>query len=112
VQLGGQEGAAAEAMPSVPTWDTFNLSHAAPPLLSAPLLLPPSSNASVDARLDFLHQQLDSFGVDKPILNGLLLLGNGGNARLQGGAPARLLSPLFSETYSIQCMCQVEMFAR
>jgi hypothetical protein len=98
VQLGGEKGAAAETTLSAQTWDTFNMLYGAGPQLSAPLLLPPSSDASVDARIDFLHQQLDSFGVDKPILNGLLLLGNGGNARLQGGAPARLLSPLFSQT--------------
>jgi hypothetical protein len=52
---------------------------------SRPLLPVPGANATVEERVDFLHQQLDSIGVDKEIVYGLFLLGNGDNARLQGG---------------------------
>jgi hypothetical protein len=50
------------------------------------LLFPPPANASSSEKIDFLHQQLDSMGVDKEILFGLRLLGRGGRQRLQGGA--------------------------
>jgi hypothetical protein len=60
--------------------DTFDLSHTA---LEMPP--PPSAHASVEERIDFLNQQLDSIGMEKAILNGLHLLGNGRNQRLQGG---------------------------
>ena len=36
--------------------------------------------------MDFLQQQLDCIGLERPILNGLLLLGSGTHQRLQGGA--------------------------
>lgn len=42
--------------------------------------------------MDFLHQQLDSLGVETPILNGLVLLGNGIKERFQGGTIHRVLS--------------------
>jgi hypothetical protein len=50
------------------------------------LLPPPASKASSAEKIDFLHQQLDSMGVDAEILPGLLLLGGGNRERLQGGA--------------------------
>ena len=60
--------------------DTFDLSHTA-----ASLMPPPASDAPAQVHMDFLHQQLDSIGVERPILDGLLLLGSGTHQRLQGG---------------------------
>ena len=82
-------------MPSTPTaassertTDTFDIEHTA-----APLLPPPSCNAPLTHRVDFLQQQLDSIGTDTPILDGLVLLGSGYNERLQGGvAPKASMS--------------------
>lgn len=39
--------------------------------------------------MKLLHLQLDAIGLERPILNGLLLLGDGGYERLQGGALLR-----------------------
>jgi hypothetical protein len=61
--------------------DTFDLSHTA-----AEMPPPPSAQASVEERIEFLNQQLDSIGMEKPVLNGLQLLGSGRNQRLLGGA--------------------------
>ena len=47
---------------------------------------PPAAGSPVEDHMDFLHQQLDSIGMERPMLNGLLLLGSSGNQRLQGGA--------------------------
>lgn len=55
------------------------------------LMAPPGQKASVDDQMDFLHQQLDSLGMDTPILNGLVMLGCTGYERLQGG-PLTFLS--------------------
>lgn len=49
---------------------------------------PPPPGAPVDQHMEFLHQQLDSLGSDRPLLDGLVLLGDGDNERLQGGAVA------------------------
>ena len=46
---------------------------------------PPAAEAPVEDHMDFLQQQLDSIGMERPILNGLLLLGSSGYQRLQGG---------------------------
>jgi hypothetical protein len=61
--------------------DTFDLSHTAEPL--GP---PPELAASVDEKIEFLHQQLNSIGPDSAILSGLVLLGSSQHQRLQGGA--------------------------
>ena len=60
---------------------------------------PPAEAASVDERIDFLHQQLDSIGGDADVLNGLVLLGSGTHERLQGGA-ANHFSCLLYSNYS------------
>lgn len=60
--------------------DTFDISRT-----RAALLPPPAGNATVDEKMDFLHQQLDGIGTEMIILNGLVLLGHGDNERLQGG---------------------------
>lgn len=60
--------------------DTFDLYHC----IDTPLPPPADSAALVD-KMDFLHQQLDSFGRDLPVLGSLLLLGSGDNQRRQGG---------------------------
>lgn len=60
--------------------DTFDMSQTSPMLLQ-----PPSPKAPLEQRMDFLQQQLDSFGTDKPALPDLVLLGNGDRERLQGG---------------------------
>lgn len=45
---------------------------------------PPAEDATPDQRKDFVQYQLDCIGSDRPILDGLLLLGSGGHERLQG----------------------------
>lgn len=59
------------------------VSHATP--LSSSVMPQPDEDAPIDEKMDFLHQQLDSIGLERPVLNGLVLLGNGDNERLQGG---------------------------
>lgn len=49
------------------------------------MLQPPTPTASLEERLDFLHQQLDSFSKDKPAVSNLVLLGQSGEDRRQGG---------------------------
>jgi hypothetical protein len=61
--------------------DTFDMSHTA-----AELRLPPDYNAPLEDRMEFLHQQLDSIGMERAIFSGLLLLGSGRTERIQGGA--------------------------
>jgi hypothetical protein len=61
--------------------DTFEFPHTATTLLA-----PPLSTASSPEKIEFLHQQLDSMGMDAEILPGLILLGSGNRERLQGGA--------------------------
>ena len=61
--------------------DTFDLENTA----AAPMP-PPAVGAPVEDHMDFLQHQLDSIGMERPILNGLLLLGSSGHQRLQGGA--------------------------
>jgi hypothetical protein len=60
--------------------DTFDLSHTA-----APPAAPPAPAASVEEKIEFLHQQLDSIGLESTILSGLVLLGSSQHQRLQGG---------------------------
>lgn len=60
--------------------DTFDLTHTV-----APLLPPPGPGASLDDKVDFLQQQLDSFGLDMPIFDDLLSLGSSPTERRQGG---------------------------
>lgn len=72
---------AAQAAHTSRVVDTFDLAHT----VGAPMP-PPALSAPVEDHMDFLQQQLDSIGVDRPILDGLLLLGDGGHQRLQGGA--------------------------
>lgn len=60
--------------------DTFDLTRTA-----APVLDPPAADSSLDAKMDFLQQQLDSFGTDQIALRDLVLLGRGHKERLQGG---------------------------
>jgi hypothetical protein len=73
-----QRGSGASAL----VVDTFDMPHQ-----DAPLLPPPLPDASSSLKVDFLHQQLDSFGTGAEIMPGLLLLGSGDDERLQGGAP-------------------------
>lgn len=51
---------------------------------------PPTSGASKDARMQFLHHQLDRIGTYTAILNNLLLLGDDIFERQQGGTPLNL----------------------
>jgi hypothetical protein len=55
-------------------------------LTAAELRPPPDINASVEEKVEFLYKQLDSIGLERAILCGLLLLGSGRNQRIQGGA--------------------------
>jgi hypothetical protein len=64
----------------VPVVDTFDMSHTATVLRP-----PPAADAPAEEKMEFLQQQLDSIGMERPILNGLLLLGSGVKERLQGG---------------------------
>lgn len=50
------------------------------------VLHPPGIDATEVDKLNFLHQQLDSFGTNKPIHGSLLSLGMGSQSRLEGGA--------------------------
>jgi hypothetical protein len=61
--------------------DTFDLSHTA-----APLGPPPEMAASVEEKIEFLHQQLNSIGPESAVISGLVLLGSSQHQRLQGGA--------------------------
>jgi hypothetical protein len=61
--------------------DTFDMSHTA-----AELRQPPDLNSPEEERMEFLHQQLDSIGMERAISSGLLLLGSGRTQRIQGGA--------------------------
>ena len=63
-----------------PKMDTFDLQHTA-----VSVLPPPAGNASLEDKMEFIRQQLDDIGLEKPVLNGLLLLGNGVKERIQGG---------------------------
>jgi hypothetical protein len=65
--------------------DTFDMSYKDASLLPVP---PPDASSSLKA--EFLHQQLDSLGMDAEIMPSLLLLGGGNNERLQGGAQQSL----------------------
>jgi hypothetical protein len=62
--------------------------HYGAPLHSSRVSLPPApaANAFTSERIDFMHQQLDNLGVEAEALPGLVLLGNGIEERLQGGA--------------------------
>lgn len=71
--------------------DTFDMSETAPILLQ-----PPSPKASLEKKMDFLQQQLDSFGIDKPALPDLVFLGNGERERLQGGGFTSSVTPIGS----------------
>lgn len=51
------------------------------------LLPPPARNASVDEKVDFLQQQLDSFSNNTPIFADLMSLGDSGSERRRGGVP-------------------------
>ena len=64
--------------------DTMDMSYTA---AGAPLR-PPAADAEADEKMDFIHEQLDSLGQETPVLNGLVLLGNGENDRIQGGMHA------------------------
>lgn len=70
-----------EAREPAPVQDTFELSDSIEPLMQRPGPL-----ASTEERIDFLQQQLDSFGVVKPMFDDLVSLGSGSNERRQGGA--------------------------
>lgn len=60
--------------------DIFEMSDS-----STLILQPPGSNATTDDKVDFLHQQLDSFRGDKPVVGDLMSLGCSGSERRQGG---------------------------
>jgi hypothetical protein len=60
--------------------DTFDMSRTA-----APLSPPSALAASEEEKMEFLHQQLDSIGLESAILSGLVLLGSSQHQRLQGG---------------------------
>lgn len=62
--------------------DTSNMSFTV-----ATLLPPPKDDATADDKMDFLHQQLDSVGTDKPAINDLVMMGCGDRERIQGGTP-------------------------
>lgn len=57
------------------------------PYDSFSLMPPPGPEASHDDKVDFIQQQLDSFGSDVPIFDDLLSLGSGDNERREGGWP-------------------------
>lgn len=59
--------------------DTFDIVHTV-----ATQLPPPPLDAPAEQHMEFLHQQLDSMGLEKPLLEGLVLLGDGDNEQLQG----------------------------
>jgi hypothetical protein len=73
--------AAASVATSKAAVDTFDMSYA-----EATQMRAPDGNASLEEKMDFLQQQLDCVGTERPILDGLVLLGNGINERLEGGA--------------------------
>lgn len=79
--------------------DTFDLTHSA---AAEHLLSPPGPTARADDKVDFLQQQLDSFGADKPMLGDLMSLGGSGSERRQGGTPFVFSFPpiIFSSHYS------------
>jgi hypothetical protein len=75
-------------------------------------LRPPTTpQTDLEGRMEFIQQQLDSIGTEKTILNGLQLLGNGRNQRLQGGALSASMPALCTvhakcDTYCLQGMTQ------
>lgn len=66
------------------TKDTFDMTY------TCDLLPPPGPNATNDAKMDFIQQQLDGFGRDRPMFDDLLSLGCGDNERRQGGTDSGL----------------------
>lgn len=63
--------------------DTFDMPYTS---YVASLLAPPGAAATADQKIDFVHQQLDSFDHVTPIFDDLVLLGGGSSNRRQGGA--------------------------
>lgn len=61
--------------------DTFMLTHS---VLDGGMP-PPAPNASQQEKVDFLLQQLDTFGTQNPALGELVLLGGRSSNRMQGG---------------------------
>ena len=55
------------------------------PYDSVSLMPPPGPKASHDDKVDFIQQQLDTFGADIPIFDDLVSLGSGDSERRQGG---------------------------
>jgi hypothetical protein len=80
---------------TAPVTDTFDMTNS-----STVLPAPPPRHATVEQKMEFLQQQLDSIGRERPILSGLLLLGSGVKDRLQGGA---LLPRLRPQPLSLVC---------
>jgi hypothetical protein len=72
------------------------------------LLPPPPTNASISSLVDFLHWQLDSFGTNAEIMPGLLLMGNGDDERLRGGAPVARDSGDSASTVPVVCLHDVQ----
>lgn len=60
--------------------DTFDMTRT-----DVSLLPPPGPDASIDEKMDFLQQQLDSYGTKTPIFDDLLSLGSAETERRQGG---------------------------
>lgn len=50
------------------------------------VMSPPQIGATIQAKMQFMHCQLDSIGESVEVLNGLFLLGGGAQERLEGGA--------------------------
>lgn len=67
--------------------DTFDMPYTS---YVASLLAPPGAVATPDQKIDFLHQQLDSFNEMTSVFDDLVLLGGGSSNRRQGGALHRL----------------------
>lgn len=63
-----------------PVQDTMDMSFT-----SDELLEPPGADATLEERMDFMHQQLDSFGTSQVAFDGLVFLGSGERDRIQGG---------------------------
>jgi hypothetical protein len=57
--------------------------------VTLPNLTESAADASMDAKMTFLHYQLDQIGPEQDMLDGLQLLGNGPLQRLQGGGILR-----------------------
>ena len=89
-----------------PVVDSIDLTN-----MAGPLMPPPGAKASVDDWIDFLHQQLNIIGTERPILDGLFLLGAGGNQRLQGGVKLEICMHVTAGSFADLNRCADEKHA-